>query len=129
MQSDKVSVTVLVQALALALRSTFFLTFLMGVLREVPEEKDSDTPGCSPCFQCLFLAVAEDEGEAVNAHRMRLQFLGLVVSRLLFCSARDREKGRREEDNEREIDAIDVAMPSYFALSRFAGDCQDNELT
>ena len=57
--SDKVSVTVLAQALAFILRSNFFLTFLRGVFLA---SNLSVTPGNSPCFQCFFLTGDEEEG-------------------------------------------------------------------
>lgn len=53
--------TVLDQALALVLRSNFFLRFLRG--GDFLEEYDSETPGNSPCFQCLLLTGEEEEGE------------------------------------------------------------------
>jgi hypothetical protein len=70
-QSVKASATVLTQALALFLRSNFFLMFFIAVLlgNEV-----SVIPGNSPCFQCFFLG-EDEEGSAVaaevNAHRRR----------------------------------------------------------
>lgn len=45
--------TVLTQALAAARSSTFFLTFLMGVLGGL-DTPASETPGNSPSFQCRF---------------------------------------------------------------------------
>lgn len=56
--------TVLAQALALFLRSNFFFTFFRGVfLFEVPYIEVSENPGNSPCFQCFFLATADDDEE------------------------------------------------------------------
>lgn len=62
--------TVLAQALASFFLSIFFLIFLIGVfflstLLDGPE--DSEKPGYSPCFQCLFFLVSE---VAVNAQLM-----------------------------------------------------------
>lgn len=70
-QSVKASATVLTQALALFLRSNFFLMFFIAVLlgREA-----SVNPGNSPCFQCFFLGKVEEGGavaEEENAHRRR----------------------------------------------------------
>lgn len=84
--------TVLAQALALSLRSTFFFRFLMGVFLPLPGMDVSENPGNSPFFQCFFLAGEEDEDEevdflvfrftgAANAQRTNLdsRFCGLLL--------------------------------------------------
>jgi hypothetical protein len=70
-QSVKASATVLTQALALFLRSNFFLMFFIAVLLGT---EVSVIPGNSPCFQCFFLGEDEEDSAVaaeVNAHRRR----------------------------------------------------------
>jgi hypothetical protein len=70
-QSVKASATVLTQALALFLRSNFFLMFFIAVLLGT---EVSVIPGNSHGFKCFFLG-EDEEGSAVaaevNAHRRR----------------------------------------------------------
>ncbi|GMP57236.1 hypothetical protein CsSME_00021406 [Camellia sinensis var. sinensis] len=102
MKSDKASVTVLAQALALFLRSIFFLRFLMGwwfLLVDLPFpfpypypvplvgiEGSEIIPGYSPSFQCLFFStefLEEEEEVDVDANdaAQRKRTLELVVGR------------------------------------------------
>ena len=62
-RSDMASAAVLAQALALFLRSSFFLIFLMGVFLDLPSINASEVPGNSPCFHSFFLPTAGEEEE------------------------------------------------------------------
>lgn len=89
MRWERASVTVLAQALASFFRSNFFLMFLIGVLgglpfpfpnRRVELLEESEIPGYSPTFQCLFFCSAdflEEEDLVVDgeeeAQRMRVE--------------------------------------------------------
>lgn len=96
--------TVLAQALALFLRSNFFLTFLRGVFLgpDVPV-----MPGNSPCFQCLFLT----GGGAANAQRTvkvleREEDLWRMRDKEVEPLPRETEEGRSEEEKEKESEAM-----------------------
>lgn len=86
--------TVLTEALDLALRSSFLLTILIGALFGNPEIEFSDIAGNSPSFHILFFCFwgSEDlerveEGEEANEHRMTVVcfIAGLISEVGLSC--------------------------------------------
>lgn len=112
MRSDKASVTVLTQALALFFLSNFFLRFLIGLLLVLPS--DWENPGNSPCFQCFFLTTGEEleavfEGGGEIAQRVirKVETLGLVW--VLMHLGWGIGEGTMEEEKVRETEAISIA--------------------
>ena len=99
--------------------------FLTGDLLLLPGSDVSDTPGNSPCFQCLFLATEEEEEEeeaeaeavfevvgAEIAKRVTLKMgswdlglLGFGVFLHLSCGIGE---GTTEEENDRDMEAITI---------------------
>lgn len=96
MASERASVTVLTQALALFFLSSFFLMFLIGVLFLLLLEncgKDVTlTPGYSPIFQCFFLDGAVVEEETRNRRSGRAAVVLVLAGSV---------EGRKEEESER----------------------------
>ena len=103
--------TVETQALALFLRSNFFLTFLIGVFLRVPGMDASEIPGYSPCFHILFV-VPEEEGllleGAANAERTSPKLEGLLgfFFSLIWLGLRVVGEGSSEEEKERYFEAM-----------------------
>lgn len=98
MRSERASVTVLAQALALFFLSNFFLIFFMGVLFFCGIE-NSERPRYSPTFQSFFLG----EGAAVEGRAQRTvkgseidSVPGTLVGRVK--ELREKEKEKAKED-------------------------------
>lgn len=85
--------TVLAQALALFLRSNFFLTFLRGVFFGADV---SVMPGNSPCFQCLFLTGEEEEGGGGGGDFLAGAANAQRTMRVLESEEDERKMGEKE---------------------------------